>query len=43
MIGIKDIAQYIPEGRVNNYDRKEEFQIDDNFIENKIGFQSVSK
>jgi 3-oxoacyl-[acyl-carrier-protein] synthase-3 len=43
MIGIKDIAHYIPEGRVNNYDRKEEFQIDDNFIENKIGFQSVAR
>ncbi len=43
MIGITNIASYIPEGRINNYDRKEEFQIDDNFIKNKIGFESVAR
>lgn len=42
VIGIKEIASYIPEGRISNYDRKELFKIDDAFIEKKIGVKRVS-
>lgn len=42
MIGIEQIASYIPESRISNYDRKEKFDMDDNFIENKIGVKEVS-
>lgn len=37
MLGIKNIASYLPEKTVSNYDKKEKFELDDNFIENKIG------
>ena len=37
MLGITEIASYLPEKRISNYDKKEKFEIDDNFIENKIG------
>jgi len=37
MLGIETIATYIPETRKSNYDLKEKFEIDDDFIENKIG------
>jgi len=37
MLGIKEIASYLPEKRVSNYDKKEKFDLDDDFIENKIG------
>ncbi len=37
MLGIKEIASYLPESRVSNYDKKVRFDIDDDFIENKIG------
>jgi 3-oxoacyl-[acyl-carrier-protein] synthase III len=37
MLGIKKIATYLPERKISNYDKKEKFQIDDAFIENKIG------
>ena len=43
MIGIQDIGYYVPEGRISNYDRKAQFSIDDNFIENKIGIQQVAQ
>ena len=36
MIGIKHISVYIPKRKVSNYELKEKFSIDDNFIE-KIG------
>jgi len=39
MLGIKTIATYIPKIRISNYDLKEKFDLDDNFIENKIGVQ----
>lgn len=39
MLGLKTIASYLPEKKVSNYDRKEKFEIDDNFIENKIGIK----
>ena len=37
MLGIENIAIYIPETKKSNYDLKEKFEIDDDFIENKIG------
>lgn len=37
MLGIETIATYIPETKKSNYDLKEKFDIDDDFIENKIG------
>lgn len=37
MLGITEIASYLPQKRVSNYKKKEKFEIDDNFIENKIG------
>lgn len=40
MLGIKAIASYLPEKKVSNYDKKEKFELDDNFIENKIGVKS---
>jgi 3-oxoacyl-[acyl-carrier-protein] synthase-3 len=41
-IGIKEIASYIPEHRINNYERKDLFKIDDNFIENKLGVKKIA-
>lgn len=37
MLGIDNIASYIPVIKKSNYDLKEKFEIDDDFIENKIG------
>jgi 3-oxoacyl-[acyl-carrier-protein] synthase-3 len=37
MLGIENIASYIPDKKMSNYDLKEKFEIDDDFIENKIG------
>ena len=37
MLGIETIATYIPENKISNYDLKEKFELDDEFIENKIG------
>ncbi|MBE0499649.1 MAG: ketoacyl-ACP synthase III [Campylobacterales bacterium] len=37
MLGIKEIASYLPENKISNYDKKEKFEMDDDFIENKIG------
>ena len=42
MIGIENIAFYIPSSRRNNFDLMEQFQIDDNFIKEKIGIEQVS-
>jgi len=42
MIGIEEIASYIPEKRISNYDKKEEYAIDDYFIEEKIGVKHVA-
>lgn len=42
MIGIQDIASYIPEQRISNYTKKEKFGIDDKFIEEKIGIKHVA-
>ena len=43
IIGIENIASYIPKRVISNFDRKEEFDIDDVFIKDKIGIQSVTR
>ncbi len=40
MLGIQEIASYLPEKRISNYDKKDKFELDDDFIENKIGVKS---
>lgn len=40
MLGINSIASYLPENKRSNYDKKEKFALDDDFIENKIGVKS---
>ncbi|QHT69583.1 ketoacyl-ACP synthase III [Rhodocytophaga rosea] len=42
MLGIQEIASYIPSGRSSNYAKKELFEIDDAFIEDKIGVKQVA-
>ena len=37
MLGIESIATYIPDTKKSNYELKEKFELDDDFIENKIG------
>lgn len=37
MLGIEKIASYIPDDKWSNYDLKEIFEIDEDFIEKKIG------
>jgi 3-oxoacyl-[acyl-carrier-protein] synthase-3 len=43
MLGIYKIETYIPEKKTSNYEKKERFQITDDFIENKLGVKSVSR
>jgi len=40
MLGIKQVASYLPDNKISNYDKKEKFELDDDFIENKIGVKS---
>lgn len=42
MIGIKEISSFIPDKRNSNFELKEKFGIDDHFISNKIGIESVA-
>lgn len=42
MIGIRHITSFIPIKKISNYERKEKFNIDDNFIEERLGVKSVS-
>ncbi|MDD5716261.1 MAG: ketoacyl-ACP synthase III [Sulfuricurvum sp.] len=37
MFGIREVASYLPEKKISNYDKKDKFELDDDFIENKIG------
>ena len=39
MLGIREIASYLPEKKISNYDKKEKFDLDDDFIKNKIGVE----
>ena len=43
MIYIESIASYVPSGGESNYERKVEFDIDDNFIVKKLGVERVSR
>jgi 3-oxoacyl-[acyl-carrier-protein] synthase-3 len=43
MLGIENIGSYIPPSRISNYERREKFSIDAQFIEEKIGVKSVSR
>lgn len=40
MLGIKNIASYLPQKKISNYDKKEQFELDDDFIKNKIGVKA---
>lgn len=42
MLGIKEIASYIPEKRTLNQSKKEKFDITDEFIRDKIGVNAVA-
>jgi len=42
MLGIEVISTYIPSSKKSNYDLKKKFEIDDNFIENKIGVKQYA-
>lgn len=37
MLGIRQISSYLPDKKISNYDKKERFEVDDDFLENKIG------
>jgi len=43
VIGISNIGIYIPEQRLSNYERKEQFNLTDDFIRTKLGVGSVSR
>jgi 3-oxoacyl-[acyl-carrier-protein] synthase-3 len=43
MIGISEIASYIPPGFESNFDKLEKFSIDRSFIDEKIGVYRVSR
>ncbi len=43
MIGIRDIAAWIPEKRISNYDKKEAFDLTDHFIESKLGVRAAAR
>jgi len=43
MIGIVSIGSYIPLGRESNYAKKAQFDIDDDFIRDKLGVEEVSR
>lgn len=38
MLGIQNIAAYIPSARLKNFDFMEKFEVDEHFIKNKLGF-----
>ena len=42
MIGIEAVGVHIPKTRISNYGRQEEFNLDSNFIEGKIGIAQIS-
>jgi 3-oxoacyl-[acyl-carrier-protein] synthase III len=41
-LGLESIASYIPAGRISNYARKEQFDIDFRFIDEKIGVREIA-
>lgn len=40
MLGIEEIATYLPQKKVSNYDKKDKFNLTDEFIEDKLGIKS---
>ena len=42
MIGIRSIASYIPEGRVDNIAQAESFGRDAEFVQNKLGTTTLA-
>ena len=42
MLGITEIGSYIPKRRVSNYSKKKKFAINDDFIKDKLGIESIS-
>lgn len=42
MLGIENVAYYIPKKRVSNYSRKEKFDINDDFIKDRIGVEEIA-
>jgi 3-oxoacyl-[acyl-carrier-protein] synthase-3 len=42
-IGIVDIGTYIPEKYISNFDRADEFQVENDFIIKKLGVENVSR
>lgn len=43
MLGIKEIASYVPSKKISNYDRKEKFELDDAFIKSKLGVEECAR
>ena len=43
MIGIRAVAGYLPKDRIDNFDRQKAFEFEDEFLEKKIGFLSISR
>ncbi len=43
MIGIRDIAAWIPGKRISNYEKKDLFGLTDHFIESKVGVRAASR
>ncbi|KAB2953768.1 ketoacyl-ACP synthase III [Heliorestis acidaminivorans] len=43
MIGIENVGIYVPNYYISNYDKKDKFEIDDNFIKDKIGVEQVTR
>jgi len=43
VIGIKSIASYVPEGRLDNRERMAEFDIEEDFLTQKIGVDRVAR
>jgi len=43
MLGICDVQSYIPKNRISNYEKKDKFNISDDFIENKLGVKSITR
>jgi len=43
MIGITAVGTYIPDKKESNYEKLDRFEIEESFVANKIGFDSVAK
>jgi len=43
IFGIEEIASYIPAGRIDNYERKERFGIENAFIDQKLGVHKIAR